>query len=415
MEKAFQNILLCCAGLGFVLLYAGCSPGGVGLLADLGDADGDHWYDSLTNQRVDLFIDEILTIGGGGGEPGPMTVIVDDRIMTNYAGGSPGLDTPVSSRFVGTWLLEGGDAPKNFISRVKIFSGDPGWSNDKVPTEIRWHNRDTTWEVSVPGAGRVTFRSVITKFADPNPTDPHADSDGDGITEREEALLAGDRNRLGNILAPDIAVAVVHTASEFSLRPYQREALTTTFMNNDFNLQIIDDNNITKAGIRGGKIAGVSKDTLFSVTTATGVRQTTSLRPQIIDARFDSLVFLAVLQKEMHTADGVPYGRATGIPGLGFVMRSAEGIIGRDLYDYQAKVFMHELGHCLGLCHPVTGTAPCVPLPAAEATNSATVMGTPADDPGPIEAIATALGRPLNYSPTQWTGLLLTTARLGPR
>ncbi|HQV31829.1 MAG TPA: hypothetical protein PKV71_08125, partial [Calditrichia bacterium] len=89
-----------------------------------------------------------------------------------------------------------------------------------------------------------------------------------------------------------------------------------------------------------------------------------------------------------------------------------------DIKDYQAGVMMHELGHNLGLCHPTqsTNNCPSGAIPAAERNPGASILGTPAEDP-PIDVwgvplpnpmvLVNAMSRPLDYSPTQWTNLML--------
>lgn len=414
MKKSVLILFLC-----FLLFLITIPPGckeGVQLAKKIMDSDSDNWYDSATNQRVDLFITSIVTIGGGGLiQPGPPNVIVDD-IIFNGVSFSPGFNatTPVATRFVGTWLLEGGDGPKNFVSKVKIFSGLVGSSNDLSATNVSWHNRDSTWTQTIPGAGLITFRSVITRFADPNPHNSAADTDGDGITELEESLIAGDRTHLGDVSRRDILLVCTHTHSDMSLRPFAKEQLTTIFSVNGANLQIIDDGT-TLTGINGGQLPGRNINDVFVIIPNNTNTTASSLRPGIVAARFDPFVHVAILQSGMATTDQAGNGRSSGIPGLGLVMKSSLPILGRDIWDYQAKLLMHEFGHNLGLCHPTTGGAPCVALPAAEANNGTTVMGTPADDPNIFMTVGNTLNRPLNYSPTQWANLLLVAARNSTR
>lgn len=396
--------------MGAVALFIGnscqqsCNPGLANIARSLRDTDNDGWYDTTTNQRVDLFITQVLTIGGGGlFGPGRSNVIVDDQIL--QGGNAPagfGPNTPVATRFIGTWLLEGGDAPKVFVSKVKIFGGLIGGSNDLQPLEVKWHNRDSTWTLNT-NMGAITFRTVITRFADPNPNDSTADTDGDGITEAEEALIGGDFN------TPDILLAVAHTSPEFALRPFAKEQLVEVFRRHGFNLRVID-NTTSLPGITGGKIRNTTADSLFSILQGPSHATVATLRPSLVAPRFEPFTHLAVFQREMLAIDVAGNGRSSGIPGLDLVFKASLPILGSDLWDYQAKLLMHEFGHNIGLCHPVSG-GPCAPLPVAERNNGITVMGTPADDPNPIFNVANTLSRPLDYSPTQWTRINLSGAR----
>lgn len=394
----------------------GCNnPGLVNIARALRDTDNDGWYDTTTNQRVDLFITEVLIVGGGGLiGPGSLNIIVDDQILSGgNSSGNVGPTTSVATRFIGTWLLEGGDHPKTFLSKVKIFGGSIGGSNDLQPLEVKWQNKDSTWTINT-SMGAITFRTAVTRFADPNPNNASADDDGDGITEKEETLLAGLNVNGGDLNSRDIVLAVTHTHKDFALRPFAKEQLVAVFKSHGFNLHIIDNAN-TLRGIKGGQIRNTTADSLFSIVQGPSHSTIATIRPSLIDTSFEAFTHLAIFQREMLIIDTpATNGRSSGIPGLDLVFKASLPILGRDLWDYQAKLLMHEFGHNLGLCHPLGG-GPCAALPAAEQNNGTTVMGTPAHDPNIIFNIANTLNRPLDYSPTQWRSINLRTVRNSTR
>jgi len=104
------------------------------------------------------------------------------------------------------------------------------------------------------------------------------------------------------------------------------------------------------------------------------------------------------------------FGLTNATPGSHTVMKANLAPLAANFFNYQAGVFMHELGHQLGLCHPTDQTgmpdatgALCGTIPPAERDPGATAMGSPAEDRGmPLNQAANALRRPINYTPGQW-------------
>jgi hypothetical protein len=102
------------------------------------------------------------------------------------------------------------------------------------------------------------------------------------------------------------------------------------------------------------------------------------------------------------------FGLSSGIPGNHALMKANLAPLAANIFNYQAGVFMHELGHLLGLCHPTahTGAAgACPAIPIGEQDPGATAMGSPAENGGlaggPITEV-NALRRPIDYTPGQW-------------
>jgi len=140
-----------------------------------------------------------------------------------------------------------------------------------------------------------------------------------------------------------------------------------------------------------------------------------SARADAIPDYRDSYTHYLVVGSALDATMGVGAGLAH-LPGRTLVMRSQLDLISPDMFAYQAKTFMHELGHNLGLCHPSESTAACPSgaIPVAERGAGATVMGSPIEANDIFSRMEQALSRPLDYSSTQWINLGLDLSATGP-
>lgn len=247
--------------------------------------------------------------------------------------------------------------------------------------------------------------------------DPCGDSDVDAIPESIEARLS---NTFKGIFDPrpgsprDIDLIVGSTDPAFALSTAAREELRSRFRLNGFELHL-DDGALN--GVNGaGGVMGLAG------TTATATGDTTPAEALAVrDANVGPLrratAHFILLAGTAATKDaaGATTSRAFGftIPGA-MVMRT--GFIGiNDIAWYQAGVLMHELGHGLGLCHPISQDGAttsagggnscgliCGAIPVVQRDNGGSVMGAPADDPNFVAAAINVLRRPLDYASAQW-------------
>jgi hypothetical protein len=387
-------------GGAFAVVPLGCNQQGCGNLVEIADNlrddDADDWFDASLNQRVDLFVDSVTFVSGGGLiQPSGPRVIVDDREITGN------FNFPASVRTLGTWLFQAEGQSHQFTSRVKVFDGD---SSGVDAETVSWTNSDGTFTSNVGGFD-VTFRTEVHRFADPSPGDADADGDLDGILEREESRLAMEgQHPAGNPMLRDIVMVVTYTHPVWKLTVSSREKLTTAFLlNGAINLVIADDHHNPFLNLHPGVTGfiGASEELTMNLSFAR------TSRDDHIHELFLPFTHHLALTEKVTSEDGFLWGRASS-PGLTLVCRSHLPVGGPDLHDYQATDILHELGHNLGLCHPTESTAAdCATgaIPASERDPALSAMGSPAESSNPFESGWQAILRPLDYTPTQWSNL----------
>jgi len=262
------------------------------------------------------------------------------------------------------------------------------------------------------GTVTLNFSVMTSSFADPNPDDPAGDSDGDGIPESIEARLSAV---FGGEFDPrpssprDIDLIVGSVDPAFALAEGARQGMRTQFLFHGLNLHI--DTGAGSGPVEGGvmNLAGTGATTTGDVTPT----QALAVRNLNVSPTRRATSYFALLAANT-SLDGTAATRAFGWTSVGAtVMRT--GFVGiNDIAWYQGGVLMHELGHSLGLCHPVfqdgvtvggrggSMCGLCAAIPVVERDNGASVMGAPSDDPNVVAAGINVLRRPLDYSATQW-------------
>ena len=424
--------------ISFLILLAvtACNPGLVNLGEQIRDDDGDGWFTNETNQLVILRLESgVFNIAG------QYRIVIDDirfpltpslngiiDVQDFSAGNVIPIGIDILQRTIGTNLLDHENHVVAFTVPLRIDRLIGGLVIETFSSEINFNNQDSTFPVLM-GLNSLNFTTALTKFADPNPNNANADTDGDGITELQEALLSESFNGIGDPRSEQLDILLIFGATHQSSKLLQKskELLKSRFAFRNINLHI-DDGELNGAVGEGGLVtlAGepVPDGTFLPLATAR------TIRDQNVPIGIRTMSYFFLLAKDMPLLNGI---KAFGIaespsPGIrGNVAIGYSKLVDLlpDIKNYQAINIMHEFGHNLGLCHPLSSTAACVSgaIPMIERDPGATAMGTPAEDP-PIVFIQgvpgapnpnqfiNALSRPLDYTPGQWTNLMIG-ARLG--
>ena len=382
------------------------------------DDDNDGWYTQDNNWATDLILSTATF-----SESGNYRIIVDDvrfpldptlasidRSVSANANVPLTLGVHVAKRVHGTNILRPTTRARMeyaAVVRVQKFSIIAG-PQDIGTATVNFHSEgNQTIPVRVTQSNAavadLVFTTTSTRFADPNPNDPSGDVDSDGITEREEAVLAEFFGGLGDprTVGRDIVLIVSWPEPAWALDPLTQELLKSRFFQRGINLHI-DNGTMNGSPGFGGLISnrgGLPPGAAFSLTDALNLR---NLNIPADRRRYTRFALFA------SGVDIGGYGVGNAIPGNRLVMKAQLYPLSPSYANYQSGVLMHELGHLLGLCHPSehTGTSSCPAIPLGERDPGGSVMGTPAENSGimgaPLAVINT-LRRPLDYSATQWT------------
>jgi hypothetical protein len=406
-----------------------CSPGSGGsIAAPFADADADGWFDGANNLMTVL---TLATVAVNGNANAHWRVIVDGVRFPN------GPTIPLDDTDPGDWFAYNavGGANENlavakriqamnhynqsldpghsvYNSTVKVEQLGGGGPIDYGTTNLRWISDGGETLTLTFGGGAyptvtLTFTTATSRFSDPTPGNATGDADGDGILENEEAAMVARTNGLGDPQpgGTDIMVVVGKSEPTASLDPSTYELLKTRFFSRAINLHIDSGVVNGRPGIGGGPMA--LGGTPVVPGTVISMAQTLSIRNANLPAaprRSTHFVLLAA------GIDVGGFGLTNATPGSHTVMKANLAPLPTNIFNYQAGVFMHELGHQLGLCHPTDQTgmpdasgALCGTIPVAERDPGATAMGSPAEDRGmPIAQAVNALRRPIDYTPGQW-------------
>lgn len=411
-----------------VVGVVGSSPGGGGSggIGQLADGDQDGWFDAATNAAV------VLTLDAASFPPGSDYEVIVDEVrfpasptlngrfpvpITTPPGTFQTIATPVATRVRGVSGFPASGTP--FGVSVSVWSHP---LNGPIGVQVGSTTRFMFGETNGPlpdvviGGATLKFSVATSSFADPTPGNAQGDADADGVNEKLEAQLT---QRFGGIFDPraaskrDLLVVVGQTAAQFTLAQQSRTDLRSRFFQRGFNL-LLDEGSLNGVTGEGGLMdltgTGATATSRVDETQALAVRNL-NVSPTL---RANSYFALLAGAAGMTQSDGsVRNVFGVSIRGSMVMQNSVIGI--NDLAWYQAGVFMHEIGHMFGLCHPVfqDGTSTggsggtvcpgvCGAVPVGERSNAVTVMGAPADDPNFLVAGWNALSRPLDYSPGQW-------------
>jgi hypothetical protein len=391
------------------------------------DDDDDGWFTNATNQAIVLTL-----VSGAFPLPGqyrvvfdevrfPLSPALDATIAVGPANvGTPmALGLPVATRTIGTNLLQLPEQRATFRAAVVVQRVTAGVPVDVGAGTVEWQNREAAFSVTL-GSATLDFAATLSQFADPTPDSADGDSDGDGIGERDEAQLSAGFDGIGDPRPgrADLFMIVGHTHASSALSASSRELLRSRFAERGIAMHIDDGQLNGKSGV-GGLMTGTGGSAVGDGTNVTLAQARTLRDLNVTVGNRRTFAYFALLTRDQVECNGLAFGCAE-FPGnsRGNVLVALSKLLDwmPDIKAYQAGVLMHELGHNLGLCHPLATSCGTGVLPAAEQNAGTTIMGTPAENP-PIDVwgvplpnplvLVNAMTRPLDYSPTQWSNMQL--------
>jgi hypothetical protein len=401
------------------------------------DADGDGWFTAATNAAMVVTLTSAAFPGGP--VPGGFEILVDEvrfplsptlngrfgqpfNAIPGTVGGPTPIGTPVATRVRGVSGAGTTGTPFAITVSTRYHPFVPPALPAPPPivaADVRVRFGETTGPlppiiVALPAVGMITlnFAVTTTAFADPNPMNGKGDSDADGLPEDAEASLS---TAFRGIFDPrpgsagDIHMIVGRTDPAYTLLGQTREDMRSRFIQHSINMHL-DEGTLNGMAGNGGLMnltgTGVPAAPADVITPA----QLTAVRNVNIPlARRATSQFLLIA-----TAVTLPTGTTFGFSIPGSTTYGAGLPILGGTSQFQKGMVMHELGHAIGLCHPVsqdgmttggpTGTScgTCGSVPLSERVGSASVMGAPADDPNPLARAWNAVTRPDDYSLSQW-------------
>ena len=189
----------------------------IGTDPDKADTDGDGWVDGPKNRRTFLLLERIEALDEGEDIGKDEIYLVSEDVRF-----------PQSFKLDGYWPMNHGTvitpnviidkrvSPStgalSFKSRIKLREADVTvfehpFDDTYGSLDLTWTGERGThvWEVKSDDYHyRLHFRWFTLFFADPNPTDPNGDSDGDGLTEQLEFKISTQDPSLRPIGVPRI-------------------------------------------------------------------------------------------------------------------------------------------------------------------------------------------------------------------
>ncbi len=317
------------------------------------DTDGDGWLDGPANLRYSLLLLSIgrtdLGVFGCDGLDDDLYLVVDDVRWPRGAADSG------NAAIDGWWTLEDGDTiapwtwlehrtvpqngPTKLMSEIELWDDDADldddWSEDDFYSSTRLDLlQQTPWvpfDVTLGDACReyvVTMAVAVAPFADPDPLDALGDSDDDGLVDADEAALARALYGMADPGAQDVWVELDWASDVYSWEPRARTMVVSQFRRHGINLRIDD-----------GRFGGGGK-----------VAHTGVLWASDLDAHYESDFALSRrgLFRYALLAGDLWNGRSSGRVDDRFALDADSYWFSGDA-TAQAGVFMHELGHALGL------------------------------------------------------------------
>jgi len=417
------------------------------------DSDGDGWADGPTNVRTFLIL---LQIECGNEEEDigedELFVVVDD---VRFPEDTDGLD--------GTWDMEEGDIiypmivvgrrvhspsqPASYRAVIELWEDDWfDWTDDHWQTntinfsesgtvvvqrrDLHWYD-DTIYDV--------TFVAISEYFYDPDPTHANGDIDSDGLLDSDEHELSGNLQGLSDPAFPDIFLEMDWTGEE--PEPYSKIDVVSQFFYHGYPIHLDDGDFQSLNSHYGGEDLSSYGEKIYLRTSG----GTPSAEQIAEDGHFApnrrGLFHYVLAVDEVGIYD---YGAATmPIQNDDGDLVCSFNRVGLQIFksdyldhisDMESILFMHELGHTLGLCHrPEDKNPPNVvdppicltlnPTNCSECRNcshyhvdqsSDTAMGTAVDNHWYhlwLDTIIDGIDREIIYEDAEWNALNLSGIR----
>ncbi len=348
---------------------------------DNSDSDGDGWWDGAKNRRTFLVLTQIDCVDEEEdiGSDEIYVVCEDVRVPKDYAlhGVWPMNDgNVINPGVVVDVRVSGQTGPLNFESRIKLRESD--FEILERPTDDTYASFDLAWSgeegvyiKTIDGGGtviddfeyRLHFQWFTVPFADPDPRPvggADADSDDDGLSDLLEFQISTQHDALRPSIEARIAsydgladpehrevfVEIDTLGSDHRLRFHAKMMVASQFYYHQISPRFDD-------GYLGGG-DNLAHAPVVGLIANPGVPDLkTDIKPvNFWDERLSHYRYALMV-------DSMPGGRNGRASGSDFVVSRST------LWaQFGPIVFMHELGHTLGLCHPLfPGVEPPSPSP----------------------------------------------------
>ncbi|HJQ41208.1 MAG TPA: hypothetical protein VKB93_29060 [Thermoanaerobaculia bacterium] len=325
------------------------------------DSDGDGWLDGFRNIRSTLYLTRIECLN-------EQEDIGDDELFLTFNHARVPSDASVD----GSWELEGGDsvAPMLAVAHrtldlsfsVRIDVREDDWfdfSDDDFILDkdqkfasngsfILPYKDESFWDTT---EYKFHFLAVQTWFADPSPLDMNgeADTDGDGITDTRERAVAFDLGGVADPQRPDIYMELDSVGKDQVPERFTREDIASRFTDHGFDFHLDD-------GTFGGGTVLPEEDSLSLKGPGSSVL---THRKTDFAASRCGVFHYAMAVDVVKIGDEKLFGKADRVIkdasgktlcGFGDVLVFKSDYLDH-VSDLESIVWIHELGHNLGLCH----------------------------------------------------------------
>lgn len=390
----------------------------------LRDSDDDNWLDEPLNQRVALSLRSVTVP-----DTGDYSFIIDEVfvpfsespdhnvrfVMGTNRNLDPLLYSNITRRTVGLWQFAPITAEPETITWTSRVTVRTPWDPPST-VSFDWTNRmtDVDVRISLPDDFLGRPRSVVLRFdvdyslfSDRTLDDRDGDADLDGIWDSEEADLA--RNvpwtSIGDPYHPDVVLVVTYTHPDWQMTDKSVSILKTSFLLHNTNMYIARDSAHAYSCAPGGVSLAGGRDHVLDRDV-----DLPRIRPQVLSYPLANYSHLLILGKEVvpGTDGEMNVGWSNGKDGFVVDAYLPFDDNGLDLFDYQVKCIMHELGHDFELCdfgrYIIDDCQPGIP---SSEFDDYTVMWEGADFRESIlrGELPSALASPATYTFTQWQNI----------